>query len=82
MSAQVHRPDIIKVTGKFDEFNLDLAAKYSGKIPEAVSVETDISLENIPDTDALVFRMLKRYPDRVNLGYKDNLATVKLHFDH
>ncbi len=82
VAAQKHPTDTIEVTALFDELNLDLTAKYSGKVPESVSEETDISLEHIPDADTLAFRMLKRYPDRMELAHKNNLATVKLHFDH
>ena len=82
VAAQPKPAESIEVTTGFDEFNLDLTARYSGSIPEAISGEGAISLDRIPETDELAFRMLKRYPDRMEMGQKNGRATVKLHFDH
>jgi xanthine permease XanP len=82
VATQPKPAESIEVTAGFDEFNLNLTASYPGSIPETVSGEEAISLDRIPETDELAFRMLKRYPDQIEMGQKNGLATVKFHFDH
>ena len=82
IATQAKPAESIEIIARFDEFNLDVAASFSGSIPKSVSGEGAISLDQIPEADELAFRMLKRYPDRLEMGHKGKLATVKLHFDH
>jgi len=65
----------------FDEFNLEVEARYEGEPPVLPSVRPgdDDLLE-----EGAVFSgfMIRRYADAVKVESKDGVCRVRLHFDH
>jgi xanthine permease XanP len=74
----------MKLDATFDEFNLDMALSYTGKIFEAT--DTRPSSEEILESPEGLRRLsgflLRRYANRVSTSRRDGACVVRLHFDH
>jgi len=82
-SSRLAKGDI-EVDVSFDEFNLDVEARYEGvplDLPSTRPSEDDI-LRNDSAAISLSGFMIKRYANSVKLDQKDGVCRVRLHFDH
>ncbi len=74
----------IEVDVSFDEFNLDVEAKYKGEpldLPSTRPSDADL-LRDDKGAIKLSGFMIKRYANSVKLDQKDGICSVRLHFDH
>ena len=74
----------IKVDVSFDEFNLDVEARYKGVplvLPSARPSEEDLLRDDRAAISLSGF-MIKRYANSVKIDQKDGICRVRLHFDH
>ena len=82
-SSRLSEGDIM-VEVSFDEFNLDVEARYRGEpldIPSTRPSEEDILRDDRAAISLSGF-MIKRYANSVKLDQKDGVCRVRLHFDH
>ena len=74
----------IEVDVRFDEFNLDVEARYRGApldLPSTRPSEEDLLRDDRVAIGLSGF-MIKRYANSVKLDQKDGVCRVRLHFDH
>ncbi len=74
----------IEVEVSFDEFNLDVEARYKGvplDLPSTRPSEADL-LRDDSSAIRLSGFMIKRYANSVKLDQKDGMCRIRLHFDH
>jgi xanthine permease XanP len=75
----------LEVDVSFDEFNLDVEARYRGVPPDLSSTrpsEEDLLRDDRAAAIRLSGFMIKRYANSVKLDQKDGVCRVRLHFDH
>jgi len=74
----------LKVDVRFDEFSLDVEARYKGEPLELPTARP--SADDLLESDEAAIRfsgfMIKRYANSVKLDRKDGECHVRLHFDH
>jgi len=74
----------LAITARFDEFNLDLAVSYKGKLLEFPTQRP--SIDKIRDdeegTRLLAGYLLRQNADRIRSERKSDLSIVYFHFDH
>ncbi len=74
----------IEVDVSFDEFNLDVEARYKGEplvLPSTRPSDADLLRDDEAAAKLSGF-MIKRYANSVKLEQKDGMCRVRLHFDH
>lgn len=76
--------EAITVQARFDEYNLDVAVLYTGKVfPTLVQ---QLSPEQLLDDDHALMQLpallIRQYADRVTVDTVNNQQRVSLHFDH
>jgi NCS2 family nucleobase:cation symporter-2 len=74
----------MEVDVRFDEFNINVDARYRGALPVLPAADPDV--KDILESDEAAIRlssfMITWYADSVKLDERDGICHVRLHFDH